>query len=100
MAGVARFAGGDILGRLNTKIHTPRRLPPAWADPWGLDSKLHTLTPADFRLDKGSPGQGAGPGGKDLGADVDLVGPGAAYEKWKQTPEYQEWRKSADDALR
>ena len=38
------------------------------------------LTPADFRLAAGSPGKGAGPGGKDLGADVDQVGPGAAYE--------------------
>ena len=31
--------------------------------------------------------------GKDLGADVDLVGPGAAYERWKRTPDYQEWLK-------
>jgi hypothetical protein len=29
----------------------------------------------------------AGNGGKDLGADVDLVGPGKAYEAWKRTPE-------------
>ena len=48
------------------------------------------LTAADFRLKKGSPGQGAGLDGKDLGADVDRVGPGEPYEKWKQTPEYQE----------
>jgi len=26
---------------------------------------------------------------------VDLVGPGPAYERWKKTPEYQEWRKRA-----
>jgi hypothetical protein len=52
------------------------------------------LLPATaFRLAKDSPGKGAGPGGRDLGADVDLVGPGAAYEAWRQTPEYQEWRK-------
>jgi hypothetical protein len=49
------------------------------------------LTPADFRLAPGSAGKGAGPGGRDLGADVDLVGPGAAYEKWKQTPAHREW---------
>jgi hypothetical protein len=24
---------------------------------------------------------------------VDLVGPGAAYERWKKTPEYQQWLK-------
>jgi hypothetical protein len=47
--------------------------------------------PADGRLEPGSAGKGAGPDGKDLGADVDLVGPGAAYERWKQTPEYQRW---------
>jgi hypothetical protein len=22
---------------------------------------------------------------------VDLVGPGPAYERWKKTPEYQQW---------
>src|SRR5262249_56577324 len=27
------------------------------------------------------------------GADVDLVGPGKAYERWKQTPAYQQWLK-------
>lgn len=54
------------------------------------------VSPTDFRLAPGSPGKGAGPGGKDLGADIDLVGPGEAYEKWKKTQEYQEWRKQAD----
>jgi WD40 repeat protein len=49
------------------------------------------LTPQDFRLRADSAGYRAGPDGKDLGADVDLVGPGAAYERWKQTPEYQQW---------
>jgi uncharacterized protein (TIGR03067 family) len=52
-----------------------------------------SLRPADFRLADGSPGKGAGSDGKDLGADSDLVGPGAAYERWKMTPEYQEWQK-------
>jgi hypothetical protein len=47
--------------------------------------------PTDFRLAKRGPGQGARPDGKDLGADVDLVGPGAAYERWKATPAYQAW---------
>ena len=64
-----------------------------------LRAKVGQLSPGDFRLAKGSPGQGAGPGGKDLGADVDRVGPGAAYERWKKTPEFQEWRKKADDLM-
>ena len=51
----------------------------------------HLLTPEDFRLADDSPGRKAGPGGKDLGADIDLVGPGDAYERWKKTPEYREW---------
>ena len=49
------------------------------------------VTPADFRLRADSAGYRAGPNGKDLGADVDLVGPGAAYERWNKTPEYQQW---------
>ncbi len=53
------------------------------------------LTPDDFRLHADSPGHRAGPDGKDLGADVDLVGPGAAYERWKKTPEYEQWLKAA-----
>jgi formylglycine-generating enzyme required for sulfatase activity len=55
-------------------------------------NKKGGLSADDFRLTDGSPGKGAGPDGKDLGADVDLVGPGPAYERWKKTPEYQQWR--------
>jgi hypothetical protein len=73
------FEGGDLLKLAAT-------------DPEGIEAK-------HFRLKAGSPGKGAGPGGKDLGADADLVGPGAAYEKWKQTSEYQEWRKMIDALL-
>jgi hypothetical protein len=45
------------------------------------------------RLDPGVPGYGAGPGGTDVGADVTLVGPGDAYQRWRKTPDYHEWRK-------
>ena len=51
------------------------------------------LTPEDFRLRPDSAGYRAGPDGKDLGADIDLVGPGKAYERWKKTPEYRQWLK-------
>ena len=54
---------------------------------------LDQLTPDDFRLRPDSAGYRAGKDGKDLGADVDLVGPGPAYERWKKTPEYQQWLK-------
>jgi hypothetical protein len=46
------------------------------------------VTPAGFRLHADSTGQG-------FGADVSLVGPGEAYERWKQTPEYQQWLKES-----
>jgi hypothetical protein len=51
------------------------------------------ITPDDFRLRPDSAGYRAGPDGKDLGADIDFVGPGDAYERWKKTPEYQQWLK-------
>jgi hypothetical protein len=69
--GVIRLQGGDLLSRLETAPES--------------------LTPEDFRLRPDSAGSQAGPDGKDLGANVDLVGPGEAYERWKKTPEYQEW---------
>ena len=54
-----------------------------------------TITPDDFRLRPDSAGYQAGKDKKELGADVDLVGPGAAYERWKKTPEYQQWLKDS-----
>jgi hypothetical protein len=53
------------------------------------------LAPGDYRLQQDSAGFEAGQDGKDLGADVDLVGPGAAYERWKKMPEYQQWLKDS-----
>jgi endonuclease YncB( thermonuclease family) len=52
-----------------------------------------TLVPADFRLARGSSGSRPGAGGERLGAEIEIVGPGAGYEKWKGTPEYQQWLK-------
>jgi hypothetical protein len=69
--GSVRFRGGDLLARL---IDDPS-----------------TFTPEDYRLRPDSPGHHAGAGGRDLGADINLIGPGLAYERWKTTPEYQEW---------
>jgi hypothetical protein len=71
--GQSRFQGGNLLAREN----------------------LDQLTPDDFRLRPDSAGYRAGKDGKDLGADVDLVGPGPAYERWKKTPEYQLWLKES-----
>jgi hypothetical protein len=71
MEGTVRYQGGDLFAKL---LVAPEK-----------------LTADDFRLRPDSAGYRAGADGKDLGADVDLVGPGAAYERWKQTPEYQQW---------
>jgi hypothetical protein len=57
------------------------------------EATLDRLTPEDFRLRADSAGYKAGKDGKDIGADVDLVGPGPAYQRWKQTPDYQQWLK-------
>ena len=73
LQGRVRYQGGDLLSRVAA---TPE-----------------TITPEDFRLRPDSAGYRAGKDGKDLGADVDLVGPGPAYERWKKTPEYQQWLK-------
>jgi hypothetical protein len=43
------------------------------------------LTPQDFRLKTDDPKL------KGFGADVDLVGPGPAYDRWRQTGAYQQW---------
>jgi hypothetical protein len=50
-------------------------------------------SPEVLRLRPDSAGYRAGKDGRDLGADIDLVGPGAAYERWKKTPAYQDWLK-------
>jgi hypothetical protein len=51
------------------------------------------VRPEDFRLHPDSAGYRAGPDGHDLGADVELIGPGPAYERWQKTPAYQRWLK-------
>jgi serine/threonine protein kinase len=73
MEGRLRYHGGNLLYKVV-------------ADP-------DKLTPDDFRLRPDSAGYRAGKDAKDLGADVDLVGPGKAYERWKKTPDYQQWLK-------
>jgi hypothetical protein len=71
LEGLVQFEGGDLAKKA---MNSPA-----------------TLVPADFRLAEGSIGKGARADGKDLGADVDLVGPDPAYEKWKQTDAYKQW---------
>ena len=71
LEGRVSFAGGNLLAQ---RTSAPEK-----------------LTPDDFRLRPDSAGYQAGKDKQDLGADVDLVGPGAAYERWKKLPEYQQW---------
>jgi hypothetical protein len=72
-AGRPAYAAGDVAPKL--------------ANQW------ERITAADFRLRSDSPGYRAGKDGKDMGADIDLVGPGEAYSRWQKTPEYQQWLK-------
>jgi hypothetical protein len=71
LEGPVSYEGGDLLSRLMVEAEK--------------------LTPQEFRLRPDSAGRHAGPDGQDLGANVDFVGPGAAYERWKKTPEYRRW---------
>jgi hypothetical protein len=64
LQGPVRFKGGDIMAK--------------------LESDPASITPEDCRLALGSAGKSARDDGRDLGADVDLVGPGPAYERWKR----------------
>jgi WD40 repeat protein/tetratricopeptide (TPR) repeat protein len=79
LAGHVEYQGGDLLARLR---QNPEQ-----------------LTPDDFRQRPDSAGYRAGPDGKELGADIDLVGPGEAYQRWKKTQEYQQWRKETQSLM-
>jgi hypothetical protein len=110
LLGVARGGGAKDLTRIQTLAE--------WRQFWNIrasTSEVGTpfyegdevfaktpdqLTPADFRLKKDSPGAGVLPGGKDIGADVDKVGPGKPYEEWKKTEDYQELSKKSEALLR
>ncbi|HEY7310532.1 MAG TPA: serine/threonine-protein kinase [Gemmataceae bacterium] len=59
-------------------------------------SNPEQILASDFRLTAGSAGKEAGKDGRDLGADVDLVGPGPPYERWKKMPAYQQWLKDTE----
>jgi hypothetical protein len=54
-------------------------------DLWSRTLAPEKRSPEDFRV------EADGPAFKGLGADVDLVGPGPAYEQWRKTPAYQQW---------
>jgi hypothetical protein len=71
--GIIRFQGGDLLAKAAI---APDK-----------------ITPEDFRLRTDSPGYKRGKDKRDLGANVELVGPGLAYERWKKTAGYQKWLK-------
>jgi hypothetical protein len=75
LEGQVRYKGGNLSGLLAA----------------GPDK----LTAEHFRLRPDSAGYRAGKDGKDLGADIDLVGPGPAYERWKKTTAYQQWLKDS-----
>jgi serine/threonine protein kinase len=100
----------------STKIQNSVKTLPEWRSFWGLertdalhgavrfrdgaalgapDFAVETIRPDDFRLDPTSAGYRASPEQRDLGADMDIVGPGEPYFRWKQTPAYRAWLKDA-----
>jgi hypothetical protein len=74
----AQFVCGGLEGRY-TNCNMPER-----------------VITGEVRLHPDSPGKGAGIDGRDLGADVDFVGAGVAYEKWMSTKEHEGWRSQSD----
>src|SRR5262249_41828822 len=58
----------------------------------GRKRGLEKLRPQDFRIRTDDPRL------KDFGADVNLVGPGPAYDRWKKTAGYQQWLKETGQA--
>jgi serine/threonine protein kinase len=74
---------GSLVGNVRFAASNPAPFSPAWLPA--------NFTTDDYRLHADSPGKSAGEDGHDLGADVDLVGPGEAYERCKKSPEYQQW---------
>jgi hypothetical protein len=54
---------------------------------------------SEFALEPGNAGLRPEPGEKGPGADTKLVGPGAPYERWKNTPEYDDWRRKTRAAM-
>jgi hypothetical protein len=92
LAGGFYYKGGDVPGHGKGADLQPR-----------LTAKLQTtpekVVPDDFRAVSGSAAHGYGRDGKDLGADVDLVGPGPALERWQRTPGYSQWIKNTEQVL-
>jgi WD40 repeat protein len=67
--------------------------------PSPTEQDLDRMSPDQLRLAPGSVGKNADPSGRDLGADVDALGPGPAYEAWKKTADYQQWLKDCGAAV-
>jgi serine/threonine-protein kinase len=77
--GRIKYQGGDVLSRVAV---APEQ-----------------VSPADFRLHPDSAGYRADTSGGDLGILVNLVGPGPAYERWQQTPDYQQWLRATGQLM-
>jgi hypothetical protein len=75
-----KFVGGNLAARAAV---APEKIVPA-------DFHPHARRGAIFLPDADDQGPGA---------DIEAVGPGPAYERWKLSPEYAGWLKGAEDAL-
>ncbi|HAA49118.1 MAG TPA: hypothetical protein DCE43_05320 [Planctomycetaceae bacterium] len=74
------FWGGNERGSLETSSGEAAR-----ALSQRADDNPSSVTARSFRLRPDSPGRERGPTGRDLGARVEWVGPGSAFETWKRS---------------
>jgi hypothetical protein len=93
-AGPAAAKGPIRLHASGTIFYRQPRILPEPGPGGAFDrSDFEPLPPGIVGLEPGMVGRGAGPGGTDLGADVEQVGPGEPYQRWTKMPEYRQWRK-------
>ena len=86
----------SILGTVFFPCGTAQDLAGRWMH---SDEELQRLAPRDMRFASLILNFGAPPSAEDrsrLGADVELVGPGKPYDTWRQTPEYEQWRRRVE----
>jgi hypothetical protein len=77
----------------------------AWKKRWGLGNTGSLVADAqfadtDYHLKPSSLGKGAGTGGKDLGCNINILGPGQGYEQWQKTSDFEAWRNRTQQAIR
>jgi hypothetical protein len=90
LASWQKYWGLENTGSRETKLQLRSRLSATLA-------QRRILTAEDFRLEDGVP---AAVKSMSAGANVDLVGPGPACERWRKSAAYQQWLASVSAAVK